>query len=135
MMLVVKYMFQMIMEIPLELMLTISQKLPWMFFPDIVPLGHPIFDIINTTNPEVSQSYCCPLSKLLYVSIHDRNVDHTSIRSLCLWILGCLIPGFHNWYAIHDISQSSETTTFYFIKMVILKEVEHGRSNAQENRE
>lgn len=42
------------MEIPMELMLTISQKLPWMFFPDIVPVGHPIFDIINSTNPEVS---------------------------------------------------------------------------------
>ncbi|KAI4332084.1 hypothetical protein L6164_017022 [Bauhinia variegata] len=41
-----------IMEIPLELMLTIRQKLPWMFFPDIIPLGHPIFDIINSTNPE-----------------------------------------------------------------------------------
>ncbi|KAF8395684.1 hypothetical protein HHK36_019634 [Tetracentron sinense] len=41
-----------IMEIPLELMLTISKKLPWMFFPDIVPVGHPIFDIINSTNPE-----------------------------------------------------------------------------------
>lgn len=44
---------QVIMEIPLELMLTISQNLPWMFFPDIVPLGHPIFDIINSTNAEV----------------------------------------------------------------------------------
>lgn len=43
----------MIMEIPLELMLTISQKHPWMFFPDIIPIGHPIFDIINSTNPEV----------------------------------------------------------------------------------
>ncbi|XP_059625754.1 protein PLASTID TRANSCRIPTIONALLY ACTIVE 14 [Cornus florida] len=41
-----------IMEIPLELMLTISQKLPWMFFPDIIPVGHPVFDIINSTNPE-----------------------------------------------------------------------------------
>ncbi|KAL8513308.1 hypothetical protein ACS0TY_019495 [Phlomoides rotata] len=41
-----------IMEIPLELMLTISQKLPWMFFPDIIPVGHPIFDIINSTDPE-----------------------------------------------------------------------------------
>ncbi|XP_047307856.1 protein PLASTID TRANSCRIPTIONALLY ACTIVE 14 isoform X2 [Impatiens glandulifera] len=41
-----------IMEIPLELMLTISQKTPWMFFPDIIPIGHPIFDIINSTNPE-----------------------------------------------------------------------------------
>lgn len=44
---------QVIMEIPLELMVTISKKLPWMFFPDIVPIGHPIFDIINSTNPEV----------------------------------------------------------------------------------
>ncbi|XVE63610.1 hypothetical protein DITRI_Ditri07aG0033300 [Diplodiscus trichospermus] len=43
---------RMIMEIPLELMLTIRQKLPWMFFPDIVPIGHPIFDIINSTNAE-----------------------------------------------------------------------------------
>ncbi|KAJ9707854.1 hypothetical protein PVL29_000093 [Vitis rotundifolia] len=43
---------RMIMEIPLELMLTIRKKLPWMFFPDIVPVGHPIFDIINSTNPE-----------------------------------------------------------------------------------
>uniref|UniRef100_A0A1D1XM32 Putative ribulose-1,5 bisphosphate carboxylase/oxygenase large subunit N-methyltransferase, chloroplastic n=1 Tax=Anthurium amnicola TaxID=1678845 RepID=A0A1D1XM32_9ARAE len=41
-----------IMEIPLELMLTLSQKVPWMFYPDIVPVGHPIFDIINSTNPE-----------------------------------------------------------------------------------
>ena len=44
---------QMIMEIPIELMLTISKKLPWMFFPDIIPVGHPIFDIINSTDPEV----------------------------------------------------------------------------------
>ncbi|CAN0920087.1 Protein PLASTID TRANSCRIPTIONALLY ACTIVE 14 [Linum grandiflorum] len=43
---------RMIMEIPLELMLTISKKHPWMFFPDIIPLGHPIFDIINSTHPE-----------------------------------------------------------------------------------
>ncbi|XP_020573291.1 LOW QUALITY PROTEIN: protein PLASTID TRANSCRIPTIONALLY ACTIVE 14 [Phalaenopsis equestris] len=42
---------RMIMEIPLELMLTISQKHPWMFNPDIVPIGHPIFDIINSTDP------------------------------------------------------------------------------------
>ncbi|CAI0546306.1 unnamed protein product [Linum tenue] len=43
---------RMIMEIPLELMLTVSKKHPWMFFPDIIPVGHPIFDIINSTNPE-----------------------------------------------------------------------------------
>lgn len=41
------------MEIPLELMITIRQKHPWMFFPDFVPIGHPIFDIINSTDPEV----------------------------------------------------------------------------------
>ena len=41
------------MEIPHELMITIRQKHPWMFFPDIVPIGHPIFDIINSTDPEV----------------------------------------------------------------------------------
>uniref|UniRef100_A0A453A279 SET domain-containing protein n=1 Tax=Aegilops tauschii subsp. strangulata TaxID=200361 RepID=A0A453A279_AEGTS len=41
-----------IMEIPLELMLTITKNHPWMFFPDIIPLGHPIFDIIESTNPE-----------------------------------------------------------------------------------
>uniref|UniRef100_A0A0D9WKE3 Uncharacterized protein n=1 Tax=Leersia perrieri TaxID=77586 RepID=A0A0D9WKE3_9ORYZ len=41
-----------IMEIPLELMLTITQKPPWMFFPDIIPLGHPIFDVIESTDPE-----------------------------------------------------------------------------------
>lgn len=45
---------QVIMEIPLELMLTISKKLPRMFFPDIIPIGQPIFDIINSTDPEVS---------------------------------------------------------------------------------
>lgn len=49
------FFYQIIMEIPLELMLTISKKVPWMFLPDIVPVGHPIFDIINSTNPEVSQ--------------------------------------------------------------------------------
>ncbi|KAL9273508.1 PLASTID TRANSCRIPTIONALLY ACTIVE 14-like protein [Drosera capensis] len=43
---------RMIMEIPLELMLTISKEFPWRFFPDIIPIGHPIFDIINSTNPE-----------------------------------------------------------------------------------
>lgn len=52
------------MEIPLELMLTITQKKPWMFFPDIIPLGHPIFDIIESTDPEV-----IGLTKLLMLSL------------------------------------------------------------------
>ncbi|KAJ1698055.1 hypothetical protein LUZ63_006567 [Rhynchospora breviuscula] len=46
-----------IMEIPLELMLTISQKKPWMFFPDVIPIGHPIFDIINSTDPETEEDF------------------------------------------------------------------------------
>jgi len=47
------FFLQVIMEIPLELMLTITQKKPWMFFSDIIPLGHPIFDIIESTDPEM----------------------------------------------------------------------------------
>lgn len=49
------------MEIPIELMITIRQKHPWMFFPDIVPIGHPIFDIINSTDPEVMITHLCYL--------------------------------------------------------------------------
>ena len=58
------FFLQVIMEIPLELMLTITQKKPWMFFPDIIPLGHPIFDIIESTDPEVNG-----LTKLLMLSL------------------------------------------------------------------
>ncbi|KAL9227979.1 hypothetical protein vseg_003607 [Gypsophila vaccaria] len=63
---------RMIMEIPLELMLTISKKLPWMFFPNIVPIGHPIFDIINSTNPETDWDlrFAC---LLLYAFDHEDN--------------------------------------------------------------
>jgi hypothetical protein len=66
---------QVIMEIPLELMLTISQKLPWMFFPDIIPLGHPIFDIINSTNPEVNlhNSFTMFLS-IFWNKKYDRHI-------------------------------------------------------------
>ncbi|KAK9726085.1 hypothetical protein RND81_05G189300 [Saponaria officinalis] len=63
---------RMIMEIPLELMLTISKKLPWMFFPDIVPLGHPIFDIINSTNPETDWDLRLACL-LLYAFDHEDN--------------------------------------------------------------
>ncbi|KAI5068778.1 hypothetical protein GOP47_0017123, partial [Adiantum capillus-veneris] len=41
-----------IMEIPLELMISISKDPPWIFHPDFVPWGHPIFDIINSTDAE-----------------------------------------------------------------------------------
>ncbi|KAF3334262.1 ribulose-1,5 bisphosphate carboxylase/oxygenase large subunit N-methyltransferase [Carex littledalei] len=46
-----------IMEIPINLLLTISQKKPWMFFPDFIPIGHPIFDIINSTDPETEEDF------------------------------------------------------------------------------
>lgn len=41
-----------ILEVPMEIMVTCRKDLPWMFFPDIVPMGHPIFEIINSTDPE-----------------------------------------------------------------------------------
>ncbi|XP_042443716.1 protein PLASTID TRANSCRIPTIONALLY ACTIVE 14-like isoform X1 [Zingiber officinale] len=59
-----------IMEIPLELMLTISQKHPWMFFPDIVPVGHPIFDIINSTKPETDWDH-----RLACLLLHAFDVE------------------------------------------------------------
>ncbi|KAL8192306.1 hypothetical protein R6Q57_027973 [Mikania cordata] len=61
-----------VMEIPLELMLTISQKTPWMFFPDIIPVGHPIFDIINSTHPETDWDLRMACL-LLYAFDHDKN--------------------------------------------------------------
>lgn len=45
---------QIVLEVPLPLMVTLSRDPPWMFFPNIVPLGHPIFDVIDSTHPEVS---------------------------------------------------------------------------------
>lgn len=44
---------QIVLEVPLPLMVTLSRDPPWMFFPNIVPLGHPIFDVIEATHPEV----------------------------------------------------------------------------------
>ena len=44
------------MEIPMEMMVSVSKEHPWMFHPDIVPLGHPIFEVINATNPEVGET-------------------------------------------------------------------------------
>ncbi|CAH1448633.1 unnamed protein product [Lactuca virosa] len=61
-----------VMEIPLELMLTISQKTPWMFFPDIIPIGDPIFDVINSTNPETGWDLRLACL-LLYAFDHDKN--------------------------------------------------------------
>jgi hypothetical protein len=58
------------MEIPLELMLTITQKKPWMFFPDIIPLGHPIFDIIESTDPEVVDQIFCRKEKTELLRCH-----------------------------------------------------------------
>lgn len=66
------------MEIPLELMITIRQKHPWMFFPDIVPIGHPIFDIINTTDPEVISN------NTLVKFINSKVLIFLKVLSLCI---------------------------------------------------
>ena len=82
---------QVIMEIPLELMITIRQKHPWMFFPDIVPIGHPIFDIINSTDPEVVTHLC------YFYIINSKVLIFLKVLShLCLQIdwdirLACLL--------------------------------------------
>eukprot|EP00271_Cylindrocystis_brebissonii_P007397 TRINITY_DN20894_c0_g1_i1.p1 TRINITY_DN20894_c0_g1~~TRINITY_DN20894_c0_g1_i1.p1 ORF type:complete len:526 (-),score=90.07 TRINITY_DN20894_c0_g1_i1:295-1872(-) len=41
-----------IMEIPGELMVTVSKDSPWMFQPDFLPIGHPLFEVIESTDPE-----------------------------------------------------------------------------------
>ena len=46
----------MIMEIPLEVMISTSLEAPWVFYPDFLPLGHPLFEVINSTDAEVSTS-------------------------------------------------------------------------------
>lgn len=66
------------MEIPLELMITIRQKHPWMFFPDIVPIGHPIFDIINTTDPEVRSN------NTFVLFINSKVLIFLKVLSLCI---------------------------------------------------
>eukprot|EP00850_Spirogloea_muscicola_P005018 SM000022S07232 [mRNA] locus=s22:650020:664623:- [translate_table: standard] len=39
-----------VMEVPGELMVTVSEERPWMFYPDFLPLGHPLFDVIEATD-------------------------------------------------------------------------------------
>lgn len=102
------------MEIPLELMLTISQRLPWMFFPDIIPVGHPIFDIINSTNPEVSvcrqpssDSIICLLCQSVDVKIHSRILYLLSIlMNFCL--LNCIfnqkiLVTWRSWFSVAHV--------------------------------
>lgn len=83
---------QVIMEVPMELMVTVSTQKPWMFFPDIVPMGHPIFDIINDTNPEVGEtSTLCTINKVHYGSFIslirkvDKPISHTCFIGF-LWV-------------------------------------------------
>ena len=45
---------QMIMEIPLEVLISTSLEAPWVFYPDFLPMGHPLFEVINSTDAEVS---------------------------------------------------------------------------------
>lgn len=95
---------QVIMEIPLELMLTISQKLPWMFFPDIIPVGHPIFDIINSTNPEVR-------------SFKFKNPQLDIIWSILLFV-----------YVLWSISRHRLVILTFKIKQILLKIAKTGSS-------
>ena len=44
----------MIMEIPLEVLISTSLEAPWVFYPDFLPMGHPLFEVINSTDAEVS---------------------------------------------------------------------------------
>lgn len=60
-----------IMEIPLELMISVSKDPPWIFHPDFVPLGHPIFDIINSTDAEVD--WDIRLACLLLLAMDTKN--------------------------------------------------------------
>lgn len=66
------------MEIPINLLLTISQKKPWMFFPDFIPIGHPIFDIINSTDPEVTKIKCNELPFFQFVGLR-KYIFHWSV--------------------------------------------------------
>ncbi|CAI5475291.1 unnamed protein product [Closterium sp. Yama58-4] len=43
-----------VMEVPLPLMLSVSRDPPWMFHPDIVPMGHPVFDVISAAEGEAN---------------------------------------------------------------------------------
>ncbi|KAG0599323.1 hypothetical protein M758_12G143300 [Ceratodon purpureus] len=60
-----------IMEIPLEIMVTVTAKKPWMFFPDIVPMGHPLFEVINDTNPETD--WDIRLASLLLLALDTKD--------------------------------------------------------------
>ncbi|KAL2613598.1 hypothetical protein R1flu_025290 [Riccia fluitans] len=61
-----------IMEIPSELMITISQKLPWLFYPDFLPIGHPLFEIINSTDPETDWDFRLACMLLLALDQDDN---------------------------------------------------------------
>ncbi|XP_024517520.1 protein PLASTID TRANSCRIPTIONALLY ACTIVE 14 isoform X3 [Selaginella moellendorffii] len=58
-----------ILEVPMEILVTVSSNLPWMFFPDIVPIGHPVFDVINSTDPETD--YDIRLGCLLLLALEQ----------------------------------------------------------------
>eukprot|EP00250_Pteridium_aquilinum_P013438 c21342_g1_i2 orf=288-1751(+) len=60
-----------IMEIPLELMISVSKDPPWIFHPDFIPLGHPIFDIINSTDAE--EDWDLRLACLLLFAMDTKN--------------------------------------------------------------
>ncbi|KAJ7518521.1 hypothetical protein O6H91_21G072600 [Diphasiastrum complanatum] len=69
---------EMILEIPLELMITVSKYPPWMFFPNIVPIGHPVFDIINAT--DAKSDWDIRLATLLLLAM-DKEGDFWHVYS------------------------------------------------------
>ncbi|KAJ7518520.1 hypothetical protein O6H91_21G072600 [Diphasiastrum complanatum] len=69
---------RMILEIPLELMITVSKYPPWMFFPNIVPIGHPVFDIINAT--DAKSDWDIRLATLLLLAM-DKEGDFWHVYS------------------------------------------------------
>jgi hypothetical protein len=65
------------MEIPLELMISISKDPPWIFHPNFIPLGHPIFDIINSTDAEVT--FWCSFLHITRIRRSFYNVTYSYV--------------------------------------------------------
>ncbi|KAL3701433.1 hypothetical protein R1sor_019455 [Riccia sorocarpa] len=61
-----------IMEIPSELMVTVTRQLPWLFYPDFLPIGHPLFEVINSTDPETGWDFRLACMLLLALDQDDN---------------------------------------------------------------
>ncbi|GJP65916.1 hypothetical protein CLOP_g22815, partial [Closterium sp. NIES-67] len=58
-----------VLEVPLPLMLSVSRDPPWMFHPDIVPMGHPVYDVIAAAEGEAN--WDLRLACLLLLALHS----------------------------------------------------------------